>query len=542
VSSDIARRELPGNLEHHAPMIGQQGTVLESILTLSGQRATTVAPAVPLESPVVSIVAPDVVEERGPTHRPAISHRRTGRLLFVLDAVGVAASLLIGRLLLGAGPGAGTVDPTSHLGLWVLAFLPLYPASFALYGIYRRERRRLFATSFPDLVYLAHALLIAGLASMVASHLLRHIFGINPAISLTGVTVVTLPALVTVPAARVVGGLVLRRWGMIRSRVVILGSGTVADSVARRLSAFDDIELLGCVDDNGQYADGGRGVTSIGLLGAIGDLSRVCAELDVDRVIVAFSPAAAPELADTLRTLPPGVQVSVVPRLFDLLTWRSHVDELHGLPVMDVAPPTLGLSHRALKRALDLVVSVGFVLISMPTWLIVAAIIKLDSPGPVLFRQLRRGRDGRSFSIFKFRTMRVGADDEKLSLHSSNEVDGPLFKIREDPRVSPIGRFLRATSLDELPQLLNVIKGDMSLVGPRPFVIDEADLIDGWAARRFDVRPGMTGLWQVSGRNDLPFEELRRLDYAYVASWSLWWDLKIIWQTPGSVLRRRGAY
>jgi lipopolysaccharide/colanic/teichoic acid biosynthesis glycosyltransferase len=138
--------------------------------------------------------------------------------------------------------------------------------------------------------------------------------------------------------------------------------------------------------------------------------------------------------------------------------------------------------------------------------------------------------------------MRVGADDEKLSLHSSNEVDGPLFKIREDPRVSPIGRFLRATSLDELPQLLNVIKGDMSLVGPRPFVIDEADLIDGWAARRFDVRPGMTGLWQVSGRNDLPFEELRRLDYAYVASWSLWWDLKIIWQTPGSVLRRRGAY
>jgi lipopolysaccharide/colanic/teichoic acid biosynthesis glycosyltransferase len=202
----------------------------------------------------------------------------------------------------------------------------------------------------------------------------------------------------------------------------------------------------------------------------------------------------------------------------------------------------LGSLHQATKRAVDLAVSLLFVLATLPFLLIIALLIKLTSPGPVFFRQLRCGREGKPFRIFKFRTMRLGAEQERGDLEQVNDVDGPLFKMKEDPRVTRIGRILRATSLDEFPQLLNVIKGDMSLVGPRPFVIAEADRIDGWAARRFDVRPGMTGLWQVSGRNDLPFDELQRLDYAYVASWSLWWDLKIIWQTPGSVLRRRGAY
>ena len=174
--------------------------------------------------------------------------------------------------------------------------------------------------------------------------------------------------------------------------------------------------------------------------------------------------------------------------------------------------------------------------------LVTAIAIKATSPGPVLFRQPRTGRNGENFQIFKFRTMTVGADDAKVELRGHNDVDGPLFKLRDDPRVTRLGRLLRATSFDEMPQLLNVLLGQMSLVGPRPFVPDESAGIDGWAARRFDVKPGMTGLWQISGRNDLPFEELRQLDYAYVASWSLWWDLKILWHTPGSVLRRHGAY
>jgi len=468
--------------------------------------------------------------------------RHTKRLLAALDLTAVALGIAIGASVLAAGLGVGAIEPGTHLGAWTLVYAPVYLVAFAVYGLYRRERRRLFATNFPDLMYLAHALLAGGAATLALSHLLRHFFGVTPTATLTGAVFITVPIMVTVPVIRVLGGLVVRRSGLVRSRVIILGSGTVADSVALRLASFDDLELLGCVDDPGPYTDGGRGVTSIGLLGRVDDLPALCAELDVDRVIVAFSPTDSRALADTLRRLPSSVQISVVPRLFDLLTWRSHVDELHGLPVMDVAPPALTLGNRAAKRGLDLTIAGLVIVISLPAWVAIAIAIKASSSGPVFFKQLRAGRDGRPFSIFKFRTMRVGADQEKRSLRAENEVDGPLFKIREDPRVTPIGRLLRATSLDELPQLLNVLKGDMSLVGPRPFVIDEAERIDGWAARRFDVRPGMTGLWQVSGRNDLPFEELQRLDYAYVASWSPWWDLKIVWQTPSCVMRRRGAY
>ncbi len=144
--------------------------------------------------------------------------------------------------------------------------------------------------------------------------------------------------------------------------------------------------------------------------------------------------------------------------------------------------------------------------------------------------------------MMKFRSMEVGADQLKLDLRTRNDVDGPLFKLHKDHRVTRLGGFLRRTSLDELPQLINVLIGKMSLVGPRPFVPDESAEIDGWALRRFDVRPGMTGLWQTSGRSDLPFEELRQLDYAYVASWSLWWDLKILWHTPASMMHGHGAY
>jgi lipopolysaccharide/colanic/teichoic acid biosynthesis glycosyltransferase len=228
--------------------------------------------------------------------------------------------------------------------------------------------------------------------------------------------------------------------------------------------------------------------------------------------------------------------------MFELVTWRSQVEEISGLPVMDIAPANLGLSARFVKRAFDTAVSATILLVTLPVFVVVAAVIKATSRGPVFFRQARRGRDGIAFRIFKFRTMRADAEKERDLYLDRNEVDGPLFKIKEDPRITSVGRLLRGTSLDELPQLLNVLKGDMSVVGPRPFVIAESDRIDGWAARRFDVRPGMTGLWQTSGRNDLPFEELRRLDYAYVASWSFTWDLKILWQTPGSVWRRQGAY
>ena len=160
----------------------------------------------------------------------------------------------------------------------------------------------------------------------------------------------------------------------------------------------------------------------------------------------------------------------------------------------------------------------------------------------MLFRQERIGKGNKPFTIYKLRTMAHDAEQKRPELEHSNEMDGPLFKIRADPRATPIGRFLRRTSLDEAPQLFNVLRGDMSLVGPRPFIRAESSAIDGSAQRRFEVRPGMTGLWQVSGRSELTFEEMQRLDYLYVASWSIWWDFRILWLTPALVFRGHGAF
>ena len=198
--------------------------------------------------------------------------------------------------------------------------------------------------------------------------------------------------------------------------------------------------------------------------------------------------------------------------------------------------------QQALKRATDVVLSFMLLLVLIPVLVAIAISVRLTSDGPVIFRQVRIGWHGHPFTIYKFRTMTSGAEAALVDLRDRNDVDGPLFKIHLDPRRTRLGAVLRKLSLDELPQLFNVIKGDMSLVGPRPFVPSESAAFTGWAARRFDVRPGMTGQWQISGRNNLPFDELKRLDHQYVSEWTLWKDLWILLITPAKVVRREGAY
>jgi lipopolysaccharide/colanic/teichoic acid biosynthesis glycosyltransferase len=209
---------------------------------------------------------------------------------------------------------------------------------------------------------------------------------------------------------------------------------------------------------------------------------------------------------------------------------------------MELHPAQLSQAALRKKRVFD----VGLVSLALPFVLplmaVIAVAVRLDGAGPIMFRQRRAGQDGRVFHILKFRTMEVGAEARRDQLLARNEVDGPLFKIKNDPRMTRIGRLLRRTSLDELPQLFNVLRGQMSLVGPRPFEVGEDAAITGWARRRLDLTPGITGLWQVSGRNDLSFDEMVKLDYLYVTRWSLWWDVRILAQTIPAVLRRRGAY
>jgi lipopolysaccharide/colanic/teichoic acid biosynthesis glycosyltransferase len=210
-----------------------------------------------------------------------------------------------------------------------------------------------------------------------------------------------------------------------------------------------------------------------------------------------------------------------------------------------VQTPAATRSHRlqrAVKRLVELAIVITLLILATPLLITLALIVRLTSPGPALFRQVRIGRHARPFVMYKFRTMRDGAEDGMADLRPHSDVPGPLFKLREDPRVTRVGRVLRTSSLDELPQLLNVLIGHMSLVGPRPLPVGESAAVTGWAEKRFDVRPGMTGQWQVSGRNDIPFAEMQRIDHRYVAHWNLWTDAKILARTPAAVITRRGVY
>jgi len=237
-----------------------------------------------------------------------------------------------------------------------------------------------------------------------------------------------------------------------------------------------------------------------------------------------------------------GVPLRVVPGAFALMRGRTILSEGVGLPLLEVHYPGLDNTQRTLKRVVDVTVSlVGLVLLS-PLFLAVAIAVRLDSPGPVLFRQKRVGADEKVFVCYMFRSMQRDAEVRQAVLEDLNEVEGPAFKIRDDPRVTRVGRFLRRWSIDELPQLVNVLKGEMSLVGPRPLPVRDFLRMEEAHKGRLGAVPGMTGYWQTSGRSELSFEEMVRLDLYYIENWSLSFDLKIILKTLGAVLRREGAY
>jgi exopolysaccharide biosynthesis polyprenyl glycosylphosphotransferase len=273
-------------------------------------------------------------------------------------------------------------------------------------------------------------------------------------------------------------------------------------------------------------------------LSEIRDLAQT---LDVHRAIIAPRSVDAGEMLNLVRTLKAvGVRVSVLPRLLEVVGSSVEFDDLHGVTVMGVRRFDLTRSSAAFKRAFDLFgASLGLLAIS-PLLALFAIAIKLDSRGPVFFRQLRVGRHGQRFYMMKFRTMVPDAEALKDGLRHRNEAKEGLFKIAEDPRVTRVGRLLRKSALDELPQLLNVFRGEMSLVGPRPLVLEEDQRVEGWHRRRLELMPGMTGPWQILGPSRVPLREMVAIDYLYVANWSLWTDVKILLRTVPHVLGRRG--
>jgi len=282
----------------------------------------------------------------------------------------------------------------------------------------------------------------------------------------------------------------------------------------------------------------------IPVFGAGADLGAAINRVRPDRIVIAFTRRAATEILEELRCSEArNIPISVIPRYHEITPSHAGLSEVGGMPLVDIHSAQLSRGARFVKRTFDLVLATFGLIVLSPLFLAVAIAIKTTSRGPVFFRQERTGRNGETFRIWKFRTMVKDAEKLRMALAPLNDMDAsaPLFKMRDDPRITKVGRILRKYSIDEFPQLFNVIAGSMSLVGPRPFVVHEAEQMQGWSRRRLDLTPGMTGLWQVRGRNDVPYEEMIRLDCMYVANWSPLWDLRILIETIPQVLAARGA-
>ena len=499
-----------------------------SSVVVDGDIRRTVAPlqAVPALVPVPSETRPLPLAKHARRFRP--------RLALVASDVVALAFCLAAALYLVHQAGSASVD--AALLANIVLTLPLFAGvviALALNNLYSKSPGQVLKSSFNELHDIVYGLGIAGCCVLGVDHL----FGsLERQATLEPVTIVIalLFAVAFIPTGRAASRAILRTVKAEQCRVLVVGSGMMVRHLLRYLSWDPRITVVGCVDDD--PAPG----TSV--LGTIEDLPQLVEDLDIHQVMVGFSRTHPADAILRLQTLNDRVAISIVPRYFEMITWRSSVKEIAGLALIDVAPARLNLAARAVKRTCDLVLGSVLLLFALPGLAAVAISIKLTSPGPVLFRQERIGKDNKPFTIYKLRTMAHDAEQKLSQLAESNEMDGPLFKIRADPRTTTLGRFLRKTSLDEAPQLFNVLRGEMSLVGPRPFVPAESSAIDGSAQRRFEVRPGMTGLWQVSGRSELTFEEMQRLDYLYVASWSIWWDFRILWMTPARVFRGHGAF
>jgi exopolysaccharide biosynthesis polyprenyl glycosylphosphotransferase len=334
-------------------------------------------------------------------------------------------------------------------------------------------------------------------------------------------------------------GWLLRTAGYKR-RAVLVGTGEQIEAVAHALLASGGsapVNVIGFVSLTPRPDNGLRS------LGALEDIGDIVGDHKVDEVIIAdpaFPQQRALELVDTCHQR--GVVVRIAPSTMEILIHRAEFVPGQSVPLFELKPPVFDGIDFAVKRSFDLAVSSVLLLLLSPLFAICAALVKLTSRGPVLYQSWRPGIGGAPFACLKFRTMYADADRRQAELEEHNEASGALFKMRHDPRVTKVGRLLRRFSIDELPQLINVLRGDMSLVGPRPLPQRDFDRLEEWHKKRYLVLPGITGLWQVSGRSDLDFDDLVRLDFLYLERWSVFLDLTILVKTVPAVFTRRGAF
>jgi exopolysaccharide biosynthesis polyprenyl glycosylphosphotransferase len=480
---------------------------------------------------------PSVDTTRGlPAVRAVPSRRWVRRYTAALHALDVAAATLATGAVLLAGPAplsAGSpLVPTAAalVAAWPLLLLGTGAHQERVFGSGSDEYRRVARAGFLLLA-------LAGLVSFAGQLELSRLLVLGAVPALTALTL----------TGRVAARCALRRLrtrGACTKRVVVVGrAGAVVElATAMRRERHAGLDIVGaCVtpDGRGRVAD----VLAVPV-GGLDEVAATVARLGADTVAVT---SASETAAEYLRRLSwelegTGVELLVAPGLVEVAGPRLHIRPLEGLPLLSVEQPRFEGWGRLVKGGVDRAGAALALVVLAPLLLALAAAVRLDSPGPVLYRQTRVGVNGRPFTMLKFRSMVVDADRQVETLQAENISDGLLFKMRTDPRVTRVGRVLRRLSLDELPQLLNVLGGSMSLVGPRPPLPGEVARYDTSVSRRLLVRPGLTGLWQISGRSDLSWEEAVRLDLRYVENWSLALDALILARTVRAVLSRSGAY
>ncbi len=486
-------------------------------------------------SPPVAIPRGGLLRRRRLTLAPGISEARGPSACLRRDAL-FRRMLLIADLLAVVGAFVMTVE-FSHrsvaLTWYALAALPIVVVCAKLLGLYDRDEALIRKTTLdeaPKLFELATLVALLGWLAggmFVSGHLDRH-----EALFLW----LSLAVLLVVMRAGA-RQLALRIAPI--ERCLFIGDELSAETIRSRLTGHGGVraDLVAHLDLD-KVGPWSTDSFSEARLAEIRDLAQT---LDVHRAIIAPRSVDAGEMLNLVRTLKAvGVRVSLLPRLLEVVGSSVEFDDLHGVTVMGVRRFDLTRSSARFKRLFDLLgASIGLVAIS-PLLIVIGIAIKLDSRGPVLFRQLRVGRHGKRFYMLKFRTMVTNAEELKDGLRDRNEAQDGLFKIAEDPRVTRVGRLLRRSALDELPQLWNIVRGEMSLVGPRPLVVDEDQRVEGWHRRRLELMPGMTGPWQILGPARVPLREMVAIDYLYVANWNLWSDVKILLRTVPHVLCRRG--
>jgi exopolysaccharide biosynthesis polyprenyl glycosylphosphotransferase len=469
------------------------------------------------------------------TRRLSTWHRSYAGILLVLDyAAVILANLTAITLLNKANSGIAPV----LFNLLVYLLLPLaWLIVLWANGAYDRRYLGIGADEFKRVS--RAALTMAAIVSFTAFAKKAQLSRLSVAVALVGAAVyISLVRYLVRKALHLV-----RRKGVATHRVLLVGTLPEALEVHTAVSRNQGAGLVPvAIHVTEGYSSASDSDTPVPVY-SNREVVPLVREVGADTIAVCGSASTEPgelrRLAWQLEGT--GVDLIVAPQLTDIAGPRVHIRPVEGLPLLYVEEPTLSGLAWLFKLLMDRLVAAIGLLVLLPVLAGVAIAIRASDKGPVFFRQRRVGREGKTFKVWKFRTMYVDAEERLAALVDQNESDGLLFKIKNDPRVTPVGRFLRASSLDELPQLINVLLGEMSLVGPRPLPAEDGDFL-GDVRRRLLVRPGMTGLWQVSGRSDLSWDDAVRLDLYYVDNWSLTFDLTILWRTVGVVLGSKGAY